>query len=276
MTVHVDPTNAEQLAAWGGEQGAFWAEWADRFDEGVAAYRDHLLKAAAIQPTDTVLDLGCGAGQTTCDAAGQATEGSALGVDLSPVMLDLARRRAEHLTNATFLQADAQVHPFPAESFDLALSRHGAMFFGDPPAAFANIARALRPAGRLVLLTWQPTHRNEWVSTFRGIFTGPDQSAPKSPPPFSLSDPDRVRPLLTAAGFTDVRLHGLEEPMYFGRDVDDACDFLSGQFSWALRTLDPDAQTRVRDTLRANLADHQTPHGIHYDSAAWLITAHRA
>ncbi|SDI09843.1 Methyltransferase domain-containing protein [Actinokineospora alba] len=274
--MRVDPTNTEQLTAWDGGQGAFWAKWADRFDEGVAAYRDHLLAAAAIQPTDAVVDIGCGAGQTTRDAARLAPEGSALGVDLSSPMLDLARERAGHLANVTFLQADAQVHPFPPESFDLALSRHGAMFFGDPPAAFTNLARSLRPTGRLALLTWQPPHRNEWVSTFRAIFAGPDQPAPKSPPPFSLSDPDHVHPLLTTAGFTDVQLHGLEEPMYFGRDVDDACDFLSGQFSSALRTLDADAQTHVLDTLRANLADHQTPHGIHYDSAAWLITAHRA
>lgn len=274
--MRVDPTNTEQLTAWDGDQGAFWAKWADRFDEGVAAYRDHVLTAAAIQTTDTVLDIGCGTGQTTRDAARLASERSALGVDLSSPMLDLARGRAEHLTNITFLQADAQVHPFAPESFDLALSRHGAMFFGDPPAAFANLARALRPTGRLVLLTWQPPHRNEWISTFRAIFTDPDQPAPKPPPPFSLSDPDDVRTLLTTAGFTDVRLEGLHEPMYFGRDVDDACDFLSAQFSWALRTLDADTRTRVLDALRTNLAEHQTLHGIHYDSAAWLITAHRA
>ncbi|MBC6446147.1 class I SAM-dependent methyltransferase [Actinokineospora xionganensis] len=274
--MRVDATNTEQLTAWDGDQGAFWAKWADRFDDGVAAYRDHLFTAAAIKPTDTVLDLGCGTGQTTRDAARLATEGSALGVDLSSPMLDLARTRAEHLANATFQQTDAQIHPFPPESFDLALSRHGAMFFGDPPAAFANLARALRPTGRLVLLTWQPADRNEWISTFRALFTGPDQPAPKSPPPFSLSDPDHVRTLLTAAGFADVGLQGLEEPMYFGRDVDDACEFLSAQFSWALRPLDADTRTRVLDTLRANLAEHLTPHGIQYRSAAWLITAQRA
>ena len=57
---------------------------------------------------------------------------------------------------------DAQVHRFPPESFDLAISRFGAMFFDDPVAAFANIARALRPAGRLVMMVWQARERNEW------------------------------------------------------------------------------------------------------------------
>lgn len=277
--MHVDPTNADQLTAWDGDQGTFWAEHADRIDEAVAAYRKHFLAAAAVEPTATVLDIGCGAGQTTRDAARLASESSALGVDLSSPLLDLARRRAERegLTNVTFLQADAQVHPFPEQSFDRAISRNGSMFFGDPLAAFTNIARALRPAGRLVLLTWQPPHRNEWLNTFRILFAaGQEQPALDSPPPFSLSDPDHVRDLLTSAGFADVGLQGLDEPMYFGRDVDDACDFVSALFSWLLDTHDTDTQARVLDTLRANLADHQTPEGIHYNSAAWLITAQRA
>jgi ubiquinone/menaquinone biosynthesis C-methylase UbiE len=277
--VHVDPTNADQLTAWDGDQGAFWAEHADRIDEGVAAYRKHFLAAAAVEPTATVLDIGCGAGQTTRDAARLASQGSALGVDLSSPLLDLARRRAdrEGLTNVTFLQADAQVHPFPEQSFDLAISRNGSMFFGDPLAAFTNIARALRPAGRLVLLTWQPPHRNEWLNTFRTLFAaGQEQAAMDAPPPFSLSDPDHVRDLLTSTGFTDVGLQDLDEPMYFGHDVDDARDFVSAQFGWLLDSYDTDTRARVLDTLRANLADHWTPQGIRYNSAAWLITAHRA
>ena len=66
------------------------------------------------------------------------------------------------LGNVTFEHADAQVHRFPQEHFDLAISRFGTMFFDDPVAAFANIGRALRPAGRLVMMVWQARERNEW------------------------------------------------------------------------------------------------------------------
>ncbi|MGH3900665.1 MAG: class I SAM-dependent methyltransferase [Pseudonocardiaceae bacterium] len=164
----VDPSNTGQLGNWDGDAGAFWAAHADRFDEAVAAYRDQFLAAAAIDETATVLDVGCGNGQATRDAARCATAGSALGVDLSSRMIELVRRRAdsEQGANATFQQADAQVHPFAHHSFDIAISRHGAMFFGDPVAAFTNIVRALHPGGRLVLLTWQPFERNEWLSAF--------------------------------------------------------------------------------------------------------------
>ena len=93
-----------------------------------------------------MLDIGCGTGQTTRDAARRASAGGALGVDLSADMIALARQlaAAEGLPNARFEQADAQIHPFGQGPFDVAISRTGAMFFGHPPAAFANMARALR------------------------------------------------------------------------------------------------------------------------------------
>jgi SAM-dependent methyltransferase len=111
----------------GRRPGAYWAARADRFDEGVASYHDQFLAAAAIDPTANVLDIGCGSGQTTRDAARRAKAGSALGVDLSSRMIELARGLAEKegVANATFRQADAQVHPFPDQCFDVVISRHG-------------------------------------------------------------------------------------------------------------------------------------------------------
>lgn len=280
-TVRVDPSNVEQLRAWDGDQGAFWAAHAERLNEGVAGYHGQFLAAAAIDVNANVLDIGCGSGQTTRDAARCATAGSALGVDLSLRMIELARGLAERerVANATFQQADAQVHSFPDQHFDIAISRSGAMFFGDAPAAFRNIARAVRPGGRLVLLSWQPVERNEWVSAFRAAFAAgrelptPPQDAPG---PFALSDPDRVRGLLSAAGFADVQVHGLSEPLYFGRDVDDAYQFVSGQFAWMLDDLDADTRARALEGLRASMTDHQTDRGVFYDSAAWLIEARRS
>ncbi|GLY70417.1 class I SAM-dependent methyltransferase [Amycolatopsis taiwanensis] len=277
-TVPVDPSNIDQLRAWDGDQGAYWVARAERFNEGVAGYHDQLLDAAEIDPTANVLDIGCGSGQTTRDAARRASAGSVLGVDLSARMIELARRLAEQerVGNARFLRADAQVHPFPDQHFDITISRHGVMFFGDPFAAFANIARAMRPNGRLALLSWQSLEHNEWLTAFR-IALAADRELPTPPPakPGSLTDPDQVRQLLTSAGFTDVRLHGLTEPMYFGRDADDACQFIAGQFAWMIADLDAADRARALADLRATMVEHQTERGVLYDSAAWLIEAKR-
>ncbi len=271
----VDPSNVDELGAWDGDRGAFWAERADRFDEGVAGYRDRLLAAAAITPTSAVLDVGCGNGQITRDAARQASGGSALGVDLSSRMITLARSRAarDGVANAVFEQADAQVHPFPDAHFDVVVSRHGVMFFGDPPAAFANLARATRPGGRLALLSWQP--RQPWSTAFVTALSG--REPPVAPPsPGDLRDPDQTRSLLTTAGFTDVRVRAERAPMYFGADADDAFRFLTGQFAAMIAGLAEPDRRRALDTLRATLADHESDAGVRYDSAAWLIEATRA
>jgi SAM-dependent methyltransferase len=273
--VRVAPSNIDQFNAWDGDDGAYWADHAARFDEAIAGYHSQFLTAAAVDETADVLDIGCGSGQVTRDAARSASAGSALGVDLSSRMIKLARQLAqrEHLANVTFQQADAQVYPFPDKGFDIALSRHGAMFFGDALAAFTNIARAMRRGGRLVLLTWQPLQQNEWQLAFRATLAA-GRELPAALPG-SLSEPDQARLLLTSAGFVDVRVKGLREPMYFGPDPDDACRFISGQFAWMVRDLDADTRARALESLRASMADHWTDRGVCYGSAAWLIEARR-
>jgi SAM-dependent methyltransferase len=137
--------NVDMANAWDGEEGDQWTQFADEYDTSVRSIWARFLETDPIAPADRVLDIGCGSGQSTRDAARLARDGSALGVDLSESMLAEARRRAstEGLTNVEFLRADAQVHAFDTATFDLAISRFGSMFFSDRPAAFANIASAL-------------------------------------------------------------------------------------------------------------------------------------
>jgi SAM-dependent methyltransferase len=276
-TVPVHPANAEQLAAWNGDEGAYWAAHPDYFDRAIAGHDASFKVAAAIQPTDRVLDVGCGNGQNTRDAARDAQSGSALGVDLSASMLDYARKAAEDegLTNVSFLQADAQIYPFEPASFDVAICRTSAMFFADAVAALANIARALRPRGRLVLLTWQPLARNEWLDKIAtALAAGRD---PRIPPPgagpFSLSDPDCISAILDQAGFGEVNVVDNEAPMWFGADAADASQFILGQMGWMLAGLDADGRAAAVEALRAVTAAHETPDGVAFASATWITTA---
>ena len=278
--VRVAASNTEQLEAWDGGEGAYWAANADHYDRAVAVYHEALLEAASIAASDGVLDLGCGTGQTTRDAARAARSGSALGVDLSSRMLEEARRRAEAegLDNARFEQVDAQIHPFAPTAYDVVLSRTGAMFFGDPSAAFANVARALRPGGRMLLITWQPLTANEWLPAFAGaLAAGRDLPLPPpgAPGPFSLSEPDRVRGVLGGAGFADVTLEPITADMWFGADAEDAHRFVLGQLGWMLQGLDAEGRAHAEDALRATVTEHETADGVRYGSAAWLIRASR-
>ncbi|MGR7026807.1 class I SAM-dependent methyltransferase [Geodermatophilus sp. URMC 62] len=276
--VDVHPANAGQLGAWDGAQGAYWAAQADRFDRSVARYDAAFLAAADLRPGERVLDVGCGTGRTTREAARRT--GSALGVDLSSAMLEVARRRAaeEELTGVRFQQADAQVADFPPAGFDVAISRTGAMFFADPVAALANVGRALVPGGRLVLLVWQALEANEWMTEILGALAAgrPLPSPPPGAPgPFSLADPDHLRGVLAAAGHRQVEVEGLAEPEWFGADADDAQEFVLGLAGWLLDGLDDAARARAVADLRRRLEAHTGPDGIEFGSAAWLVTARR-
>ena len=189
-----DPSNAHQVQAWDGSEGAFWTARAGRFDETLASCHGPFLTAAAIGEGEHVLDVGCGTGQATRDAARIARRSSALGVDLSSQMVALAGRTAasEGLENVEFQHADAQIHRFEPGAFDVVISRMGSMFFGDPITAFSNLHRALLPGGRLTLLTWQSAVDNEWLTEFHAaLAVGRDLPTPPSdvPSPFASERP---------------------------------------------------------------------------------------
>lgn len=254
----------------------------DFYDAEMRRHNEHFCAEAQVRPSDRVLDVGCGAGQTTREAARIAVDGSALGVDLSAPMLERARRlsEAEGLSNVTYLQADAQVHPFPPAHFDLCISRCGTMFFADPVAAFTNIGRSLRPGARLVLLVWQGHEHNEWFTAVRQAVAGRTARAPASASalePFSLADPAITRGTLTAAGFTDVVFTDVHEPAYYGQDRSTAYDAVLrlGHVKELLVNLDPALAEQARQRLRVTLAAHETDDGVIFDSRAWIITARR-
>ena len=252
------------------------------YDSELRAHNVRLRAAAGIVPGEQVLDIGCGAGQTTRDAARAAAPGHVLGVDISAPMLEQARELtdAEQLENVAYELGDAQVHPFAAGRYDVAISRFGSMFFSDPAAALGNIARALRPGGRLVLLVWQSRQSNQWAMDIDAALSDPARPPEPVMPdsPFSLSDPAAAERLLERAGFRDVGFDDVREPVVYGRDVAAAMEFV-GAFqctSDALARLAPaDAAgtlQRLRDLMEAN---QRGDDGVVFDSRAWMITAQR-
>jgi SAM-dependent methyltransferase len=275
--------NVEQAQAWNGAGSRHWLTHEDRYNASVSRYERRLQQAAAVAGTDRVLDVGCGCGESTRNAARAAASGTALGVDLSNLMIARARDRAaaEGFANARFEQADAQVHPFEPAGFDVVISRFGAMFFVDPLTAFRNIAAGMRPGGRLVVLSWQAFPRNEWLVRIRAALAAgrvlPDPPL-GVPGPFGLADPDATRSILTTSGFAEIAVADITEAMWLGADTEDAIGFLTGlgYVRGLLDGVETEAAARAMDRLRATLSAHQTQAGILLGSAALLVTGRRS
>ncbi|SEG96139.1 Methyltransferase domain-containing protein [Nonomuraea solani] len=255
---------------------------ADAYDAELRAHNTRLRAATGVHAGDRVLDIGCGTGQTTREAARIAAPGAVLGIDLSAAMLRRARAltASAHLDNVTYRHGDAQVYAFPNAHYDLAISRFGTMFFPDPLAAFTNIARALRTDARLVMLVWQSRERNEWASAlYAALGTSAQESRPPATlDPFTLADKSATSAILGRSGFHDITFGDVHEPMVFGPDSASAFEHVHAfqNVQNALASMRPPDAAQARARLRHTLQTHHTSGaGVVFDSRAWLITAHR-
>lgn len=276
-------SNTNQREHWNADEGQHWVRFEDVHNAMLEPFGIALLDAAGLRPGASVLDVGCGTGWTSIRAAERVgPEGSVLGVDLSAPMLARARERAAQagLEHVSFEVADAQTDALGG-GFDAVISRFGVMFFDDPTAAFTNLRGSLTGDGRLTFACWQDLLANEWIAVPAAAVASriplPDPGPPGAPGPFSLSDPDAVRALLTDAGFTDVDIDPLEPTVLLGggRPVDETLAYLrsSGLGRAIFAEAAPDQVEDALGAVRDALEPFETADGIKLASAAWLVTA---
>jgi len=281
--------NEAQIRNWDGSGGRRWVAEADRYDDMAAGFGERILQLAQPSPGARLLDVGCGNGTLTLALGTRLGAGvSVTGLDISGPMLENASRRARELgvSNVSFENGDAQVHPLPQAVFDLATSRFGVMFFDDPVAAFSNVCHALKPAGRFIFVCWGDRRRNTWVSIpARAAFAHvppPDPGKPGDPGPFSLADADRLRQVLRDAGFTDIAMQEVVEQIPLGHSVEDTLAFIRrSEIGEALMSgaksagTDPGATERAWDAVRKALEAHASLGELRFTGTAWLVTARR-
>jgi len=279
-----DEPNRAQRELWSDEGVRQYLQQDDRWQDIWRPFGAAMFDAAALQPGEQVLDVGCGDGVTSLQAAGWVAPGGAVvGVDISGAMLDLACQRADStgVDNVQFLEADAQTYPFLDETFDVVVSRFGVMFFADPHAAFANLARSLRPHGRLVFVCWQDPSKIEWAALAIGAAAAhlgpPDFGPPGAPGPFAMADGTQLRGLLDGAGFREVTVQPVTRPHRVGEDVADVVSFITSMDETrALFAGKPEDQVAAAvQGIREALTPYAGPQGVVTDATAWLVSARR-
>jgi SAM-dependent methyltransferase len=272
--------NAAQIAYWNEAAGPAWAALQIQLDRQIGPLGRAAQTALGAQASEHILDIGCGCGESSLELArAVGPSGSVTGFDISRPMLEIARTRAAEaaLPQASFIEADAQTHPFPPGAADAVFSRFGVMFFADPTAAFANIRQGLKPDGRLAFVCWRAMSENP-------IMTLPLASAahllppaappePGAPGPFAFADKDRTSGLLATAGFTDIVFTPHNQEIGSG-DLETTLglSLRIGPLGGMLRE-HPDQREAVIDAVRAALRPHEGPDGVLLDSATWIVTA---
>lgn len=279
--------NAAQREFWNGPQGQSWVAnqvALDALHAGVAAL---LLSEAAPAPGARVLDIGCGAGESTLAfARAVGPGGTVTGIDISEPLLALARDRAEaaDIGNVAFLHADAALHRFDPASADLVVSRFGLMFFADPADAFRNIATALRPGGAIVFVAWAGPERNPWfvlpLAAAVERLGAAEPTPPDAPGPMAFRDIGRVAAILADAGFEDARGEAREVDLHLRGGLDAATD-LALRVGTATRHIrdkggsEEDARA-IAAGVRTRLARFVAPDGLRVPATVNLFRAVRS
>lgn len=278
--------NPEQAEYWNTLIGPKWVLLQAEIDQHLAPLNAMLTKSAGVASGHKVIDVGCGTGDLALHLAEVVgPTGAVLGADLSAPMLALAeRRRAERgYGHLRFQQVDAQTHAFEPAAYDLALSRFGVMFFGDPVAAFRNVRRALRPSGRLAFVCWAPIEKNPWLEMPMQVgvrWLGPAQpQPPRAPGPFAFSEAAYVEQILGAAGYANIELAPVETVLPGAPTAAQEADFVRnmGPLARLIREREPDEPTvrRIVDDVAKGFRPFETDAGVRVPALVWYVTAVR-
>ncbi len=272
--------NREMVELWNGPTSDAWVLTPERYDAMLGGLGLLALDAAALRPGERVLDIGCGSGDLSRSAAERVRPGgSVLGLDVSAPLVELAAHRAAD--DLAFLVGDAQVHDLGTARFDVLVSRFGVMFFDDPVAAFTQLRSAMAPGGRLSFVAWQAAPLNEWVLTAIGALVPhvgfPQLPPPGAPGPFAFAEADHVRAVLASAGWTDVEVRAVSQPLLVGGpgSVDDVVAFYEQDAfgRMMLAQASPEAQVAGRAALREAVAERIGADGLEVGAAVWVVTA---
>ncbi len=277
--------NADQVAFWNGPAGQHWTERQPVQDALLAPVSQILMECAAPKPGERVLDVGCGCGAITIAVArAVAPTGCAFGIDISGPMLTRARQLAPKDLPVEFVLADATVYPFDPESFDLLVSRFGVMFFADPVASFINLRAALRPSGRMAFACWREPRENPFFmtplqATYRHVPKLP-QVGPEDPGPFAFASEERVRRILTQAGFSQIAMEqrqlaldlaverGLEAAVQSALEIGPAARALEGH--------PPEVCEAAKQSIRQALLPFARGQSVPLPASIWIVTARAA
>jgi SAM-dependent methyltransferase len=265
---------------WAAARGEKWRDQLPRMEAMLAPVDAPLIAALDLDAPYRIADIGCGGGGTTLAIARQAQAGSEVhGFDISPALIEAARARADGDSAVAFSRADVGTAPPPDQPYDRLTSRFGIMFYDNPPAAFANLARWLGANGRFAFAVWGPPVANPWMTRLRAVaseFIDLPEPDPDAPGPFRYAGAGKLVALLEGAGFADLDMRDWRGRLALGGGLPaaEAADFVLAAFSAGELVGDAGEATldAVRRALTAELIQFEEDGAVRMDARVHIVT----
>lgn len=243
-----------------------------------------LVEYARPEPGMRVLDLASGTGEPAISLAARVgPEGHVTALDLSADLLAIAaeRARGRGLNNFSTRQADAHSLPFPADSFDLATSRFGVMFFRDAVFALGELGRVLRPGARACFLAWGSFEQPYWQSMMGVVHrhVGGAILPPDGPNPFRFSRPGSLSVVLRAAGFENVKEETKTLPWTWpgtAEEVWEQAQAVAVPFRAMLDRVPPDRWPQIHEDVHAAVREYSHGGQIAFGASVVLASGTKA
>jgi SAM-dependent methyltransferase len=260
-----------------------WRVHAALVDETSTPITSRMLELADLRPGDRVLELACGPGGAGLAAARRIEPGGEVVMsDIAPEMTAIAAARAKEqgVGNVSTLELDLEQISQPDGSYDAVLCREGLMLVPDPDRAAAEIARVLRPGGRVAVAVWGPRSSNPWLGIILDAVSaqlGTPVPPPGIPGPFSLDDAGRVERLFVEAGFSEVvvdEVHLAHRAASF-EEWWAARSALAGPLAKMLAALSADVVGAIKSRAREALAPFEIPGGVELPGVSFVAGARR-
>lgn len=268
------------VADWEGATGDSWGDMYQATDRAFAALTQLMLERLVSIPGDSILDIGCGAGELAIALAETRPSARVIGVDVSPPLVDVARSRVRDAANPAFELADAATWQGQGFTPDLLVSRHGVMFFDDPVAAFAHLLDQSAPSASLLFSCFRDPPGNEWAAGPVRLLDLPGGGDPDAPGPFAFSDDARVRSILAQSGWRGITAEPVDFPFLVGSGADPVgagIVFLQriGPAARALAAMEPAAREKALRKIERWLHDAQQGDIVAFPARAWIVTARK-
>lgn len=269
------------IGEWQGKVGESWArEWA-RTDLSFTNLTGRLIDAMAAEPYHSVLDIGCGAGEVSLRLADRKPTASICGVDVSPALIEAAKLRTDERGNVQFHLANAaEWRPSDGNAApDLLVSRHGVMFFEDPPLAFAHLHSVAAPGARMVFSCFRAPRFSPFFTEVGKLLPPPEIAPdPHAPGPFAFADQERVETILSGAGWRDISFEPIDLKMIAGTGADPVADALEyfqriGPAAQILRESDEDQRQAILSGLENMAAQNCADGVVSLQAGMWIVRA---